>query len=257
MSTDGTDLRVPSLRHLAYGGATMPLPVIERALQAWPTVDFVNAYGLTETSSTIAVLGPDDHRAAVASDDSAVRARLVSVGRIVDSIDLQVRDDDGRVRADGSAGRIWVRGEQVSGEYSESGSMLDADGFFDTRDVGYVDTDGYLFIRGRADDTIIRGGENIAPAEIEDVLLAHPDVVDAVVVGVPDDEWGQRIEAAVVLRAAADSTGEALRDHVRAQLRSSKTPDRIVVWDELPRTETGKLIRREAVARIVSAGAVR
>jgi acyl-CoA synthetase (AMP-forming)/AMP-acid ligase II len=252
-SADSSDLTVPSLRTLAYGGAAMPLPVIERALRTWPDVEFVNAYGLTETSSTIAVLGPDEHRAAVASDDPAARARLASVGRVVPSVELQVRDEDGHVLGVGSPGRIWVRGEQVSGEYSESGSVLDADGFFDTRDVGYLDAEGYLFIRGRADDTIIRGGENIAPAEIEDVLLAHPDVLDAVVVGVPDEEWGQRIEAAVVLRAAAAAGGDALRDHVRAQLRGSKTPDRIVVWDELPRTETGKLIRREAVARIVSA----
>jgi acyl-CoA synthetase (AMP-forming)/AMP-acid ligase II len=252
MSADTADLALPSLRNLAYGGAAMPRAVIERALQAWPAVDFVNAYGLTETSSTIAVLGPGEHRTAVGSLDPDVQARLVSVGRVVPSIDLQVRADDGRARTDGGTGRIWVRGEQVSGEYSESGSVLDADGFFDTRDLGHVDAEGYLFIEGRADDTIIRGGENIAPAEIEAVLLAHADVVDAVVVGIPDEEWGQRIEAAVVLRASADATGAALREHVRAQLRSSKTPDRIVVWDELPRTETGKLVRREVAARIAN-----
>jgi acyl-CoA synthetase (AMP-forming)/AMP-acid ligase II len=143
-----------------------------------------------------------------------------------------------------------VRGEQVSGEYTGSGSVLDADGFFDTRDVGHLDADGYLFIRGRADDTIIRGGENIAPAEIEDSLLGHPDVVDAVVVGIPDEEWGQRIEAAVVLRVGATASSDSLREHVRSRLRGSKTPDRILIWDELPRTETGKLVRREAVARI-------
>jgi acyl-coenzyme A synthetase/AMP-(fatty) acid ligase len=98
------------------------------------------------------------------------------------------------------------------------------------------------------DDTIIRGGENIAPAEIEDVLLRHPAVVDAVVVGVPDDQWGQRLEAAVVTRDVVDS-GE-LREFVRAALRSSKTPDRIWFWPELPRTETGKLIRRDVLARM-------
>jgi acyl-CoA synthetase (AMP-forming)/AMP-acid ligase II len=252
MSSADAERPVPSLRSLAYGGAAMPLPVIERALHAWPAVDFVNAYGLTETSSTIAILGPGEHRQAAQSRDPAVRSRLVSVGRIVPSIELQIRDDDGRPRTDGSPGRIWVRGDQVSGEYSESGSVLDADGFFDTRDIGHVDAEGYLFIQGRTDDTIIRGGENIAPAEIEAVLLAHPDVVDAVVVGVPDEEWGQRIEAAVVLRERAVSTGSALRDHVRTQLRSSKTPDRIMVWDELPRTETGKLIRRDVAARIAN-----
>jgi acyl-CoA synthetase (AMP-forming)/AMP-acid ligase II len=251
MAADGVDQGVPSLRSLAYGGASMPLPVVERALQTWPAVDFVNAYGLTETSSTIAVLGPDDHRAALASPDPAVRARLGSAGRVVPAVEVEIRDEDGRPRTDGGPGRIWVRGEQVSGEYTGSGSVLDAAGFFDTRDVGHLDSAGYLFIRGRADDTIIRGGENIAPAEIEDSLLSHPDVVDAVVVGIPDEEWGQHIAAAVVLRAAATTTGDTLREHVRRTLRSSKTPDRILVWDELPRTETGKLIRREALARIV------
>jgi acyl-CoA synthetase (AMP-forming)/AMP-acid ligase II len=250
MTADGVDLRVPSLRTLAYGGAAMPLPVIERALRSWSHVDFVNAYGLTETSSTIAVLGPEDHRTAIGSTDPSIRARLSSAGQVVPSIELQIRDEDGAVLPAGGQGRIWVRGEQVSGEYTGSGSVLDADGFFDTRDVGHLDADGYLFIRGRADDTIIRGGENIAPAEIEDSLLGHPDVVDAVVVGIPDEEWGQRIEAAVVLRVGATASSDSLREHVRSRLRGSKTPDRILIWDELPRTETGKLVRREAVARI-------
>jgi acyl-CoA synthetase (AMP-forming)/AMP-acid ligase II len=251
MSADG-DLRVPSLRTVAYGGAAMPLPVIEHALRAWPDVDFVNAYGLTETSSTIAVLGPEDHRAAITADDPDVRARLASVGQVVPSVELQIRGEHGEVITDGGPGRIFVRGDQVSGEYTGAGSVLDARGFFDTRDLGRVDRDGYLFIHGRADDTIIRGGENIAPAEIEDVLLGHPDVLDAVVVGIPDDEWGQVLKAAVVLRADSAATGELLREHVRARLRSSKTPDLILVWDELPRTETGKLVRREAVRRIAA-----
>jgi len=220
------DPGLPSLRTLAYGGAPMPAAVIERALRRWPTVGFVNAYGLTETSSTIAVLGPDDHRAALASADPAVRARLGSAGRPVPGLELEIRDDrTGALLPPGQAGRIWVRGEQVSGEYAGTGPAVDAAGWFDTRDEGYLDPDGYLFIGGRVDDTIIRGAENIAPAEIEDVLLAHPAVADAVVVGVPDDEWGQRIEAAVVLRAAVEP-GQ-LREHVRGRLRGSRTPDRI------------------------------
>ena len=105
-----------------------------------------------------------------------------------------------------------------------------------------------LFIGARADDTIIRGGENIAPAEIEDVLLTHPDIADAAVVGVPDDEWGQRIEAVVVLRDGATIAAEDLRSYCRDRLRSSKTPDRIAVWDALPHTDTGKLLRRAVAA---------
>jgi len=244
--------QVPSLRSLAYGGASMPPHIIERALRRWPQVGFVNAYGLTETSSTIAVLGPDDHRAALASDDPATRARLGSAGQVVPMIELQIRDDDGAVLPVGEIGRIWVRGEQVSGEYAGSGPAVDAEGFFDTRDRGYLDAEGYLFIAGRADDTIIRGAENIAPAEIEDVLLRHDDVEDAVVVGIPDDEWGQHIEAAVVARAGSKLDPEELRAHVRAQLRGSKTPDRIVIWPDLPRTETGKIVRRAVVEQILA-----
>jgi acyl-CoA synthetase (AMP-forming)/AMP-acid ligase II len=251
---DATDLdrAVPTLRSLAYGGAKMPLRVIERALAEWPDVDFVNAYGLTETSSTVTVLGPEDHRAALQSEDPAVRARLASAGRAVPGIELEIRDELERPVEPGTPGQIWLRGEQVSGEYAGTGSAVDGRGFFFTRDQGRLDAEGYLYVEGRLDDTIIRGAENIAPAEIEDVLLRHPDVADAVVVGVPDEEWGQRLEAVVVPRPGSGLDPVALREEVRGTLRGSKTPDRIVCWDELPRTVTGKLLRREVVAGLVA-----
>ncbi|MFD3309510.1 class I adenylate-forming enzyme family protein [Streptomyces sp. NPDC058694] len=252
MDTDGLDRSVPALRALAYGGARMPIRVIESALREWPHVDFVNAYGLTETSSTITVLGPREHRTAVESDDPAVRARLGSAGLPVPGVELEIRDASGAVVAPGETGQIWVRGEQVSGEYAGQGSAVDERGFFHTRDRGLVDADGYLHIEGRADDTIIRGAENIAPAEIEDVLLCHPDVLDAVVVGVPDEEWGQRIEAVVVLRDGVETDAGALRVHVRGTLRGSRTPDRITRWRELPRTPTGKLVRRDIVETLTA-----
>jgi len=252
MDTAGLDLSVPSMRSLAYGGARMPVRVIETALRTWPRVDFVNAYGLTETSSTVSVLGPAEHRAAVASEDPAVRARLGSAGLPVPGIEIEVRDGNGESLGAGETGQIWVRGEQVSGEYAGQGSAVDERGFFHTRDRGHLDTDGYVHIEGRADDTIIRGAENIAPAEIEDVLLRHPDVLDAVVVGVPDEEWGQRIEAVVVPRDGAKADAGALRAAVRGTLRGSKTPDRITYWTELPRTVTGKLVRRDIVAALTA-----
>ncbi len=228
-----------SLRSLAYGGARMPVTVLERALGAFPDADFVNAYGLTETSSTIAVLGPDDHRKALEGDELA-RGRLGSCGRLVPGIEVDIRD-----------GEIWVRGEQVSGEYLGVGGSLDAEGWFPTRDRGWVDDDGYLFIEGRSDDTIIRGGENIAPAEIEDVLLAHPDVAEVAVVGLPDEEWGQRLAAAVVRRPGTAVSEDELREFARERLRSSKTPDLIAFRDELPMTDTGKLLRRVVLADLV------
>ena len=245
------DIAVPSLRSLAYGGAAVPPGVIERALGAWPDVAFVGAYGLTETSSTISILGPAEHRAALASSDPAVRARLASAGLPVPQVEIEIRDDAGAVLPDGATGRIWVRGDQVSGEYAGRRAQLDARGFFDTRDEGYLDVGGYLFIRGRSDDTIIRGGENIAPAEIEDVLLQHAHIADAAVVGVPDAVWGQRLEAVVVARTGHVVSPEDVREFVRARLRHSKTPERVAVWTELPRTDTGKLIRRLVTSELL------
>lgn len=235
----GCDAGTPTLRSLAYGGSRAPRRVVERALRVFPTTGFVNAYGLTETASSVAVLGPEDHRAAVASDDPEVRRRLDSVGRPLPGVEIGVRTADGAEVPVGETGLVFVRGEQISGEYGGR-SVLDADGWFATRDLGRVDAGGYLFVEGRADDTIIRGGENIAPAEIEDVLLGHPGIAEAAVVGVPDAEWGQRLVAVVV---GGGDPGE-IREWVRARLRSAKTPDAVVFRPELPRTETGKLLRR-------------
>jgi acyl-CoA synthetase (AMP-forming)/AMP-acid ligase II len=132
----------------------------------------------------------------------------------------------------------------VSGEYAGRDSQLDAAGWFPTRDRGWIDADGYLFIEGRSDDTIIRGGENIAPAEIEEVLLRHPDITQCAVVGVPDEEWGQRIAAVVVTRDGRVLDAGAVQEFARAALRSSKTPEVVTFADTLPYTETGKLLRR-------------
>ena len=240
-----------SLRNLAYGGSKVGLPLVRRALQLLPDVGFVNAYGLTETSSTIAVLTPDDHRAAHAalssSNDAAIAKRLGSVGQPVPGIELQIRDEDGTVLPPGETGELFVRGEQVSGRYTGIGSVLDENGWFGTKDIAMLDQDGYLFIGGRSDDTIIRGGENIAPAELEEVLIEHPQVRDVAVVGVEDPQWGQAIVAVVVPRTGADPDPEELREYVRKSLRGSRTPDRVVFRDELPTTATGKVLRREII----------
>ncbi|MGW0177558.1 AMP-binding protein [Rhodococcus sp. NPDC003322] len=249
---DGAPANTPALGSLAYGGARMPQPVLERALVAFPDTGFVNAYGLTETSSTIAVLGPDDHRDALA--DPALRGRLGSVGRIVPGMEAQIRGENEEILGDGETGLLWVRGAQVSGEYMGKGSALDADGWFPTRDRARIE-DGYLYIGGRADDTIIRGGENIAPAEIEDVLVRHDDVRELAVIGVPDDEWGERICAVIVPVGAEHADSESIRTWCRERLRGSRTPDEVVFVDELPKTATGKLVRRDLVAQITEPAA--
>lgn len=244
LDATGSAPRLPALRALAYGGGKMPLPVIERAMALFPDVDFTNAYGLTETSSTICLLDPDTHRAAAAADDPAIRRRLGSVGRPLPTIELVIRDEDGRLLGPGEAGLVFVRGDQIAGEYHGLGSQTDGEGWFPTRDRGWVDEEGFLFLDGRADDVIVRGGENISPGEIEEVLLSHPAVSDCAVVAMPDAEWGEAVAAAIVLADGGRAEATELQDLVRGKLRSSRVPQAIRFVDALPYNETGKLLRR-------------
>jgi long-chain acyl-CoA synthetase len=242
-----------TLRALAYGGGKMPLPVIERAMRLFERTSFTNAYGLTETSSTLCVLGPDDHRDAARSTDPEVRRRLSSVGKPLPGVEVAIRDAEGKPVGPGERGEICVRGEQVSGEYLGRASRVGADGWFPTNDGGFLDAGGYLFVEGRIDDVIVRGGENLSPGEIEDVLLEHPAVSDCAVVGVPDVEWGEGVAAAVVLKEGAKASPEELQDWVKKHLRSSRVPQLVRFESELPYNETGKLLRRKVRERLGSA----
>jgi acyl-CoA synthetase (AMP-forming)/AMP-acid ligase II len=249
------DARVPTLRHLAYGGARMHTSVLERALELMPATDFVNAYGLTETSSTVALLGPHDHRLALYSDEPLFKDRLASVGRPVPGIEIRIVDDTGTPLAADEPGEILIRGAQVSGDYVGTDSKVDADGWLHTGDRGWLDIEGYLFCEGRADDTIIRGGENIGPAEVEDALLQHDAVATAAVVGLPDPEWGEQIAAMITLRTGVDSVDlEGVRAWVRTRLGSLKTPETIEIVEELPQTATGKILRRQVRDDLLALG---
>ena len=132
----------------------------------------------------------------------------------------------------------------------QQGSKLTDDGWFPTNDGGELDADGYLYVTGRLDDVIVRGGENISPGEIEDVLIGHPNISDAAVIGVPSDQWGETIGAVVVGSASEDE----LRSLVTDRLRSSRSPDHIVFRDELPYNDTGKLLRRVLRAELAEQG---
>lgn len=224
-----------SLEHIAYGGSKAPRETVERALKAFPSAGFVNAYGLTETSSTVAVLGPEDHRAAWESSDPHVSRRLSSVGRPLPGVDVKIAED----------GEILVRGAQVSGEYAAAHSnaqrRVEPDGWFHTGDLGEIDDKGFLFILGRKDDMIIRGAENISPVEVENALKDFAGVRDAAVVGVQDPEWGQRVEAAVEGDPSIDPA-EVIR-FTRSRLPGFKCPVKVVVLEALPRNELGKVLR--------------
>lgn len=242
---------LPSLTSVSYGGGKTSRPMVEKILELLPHTNFVNAYGLTETSSTVSILGPKEHREAIASDDPAVRSRLGSAGMPLPTLEVSIRDSQGEQVATGESGEIWIRGDQVSGEYQGQPSQLTPDGWFRTNDGGRFDSDGYLYIEGRLDDVIIRGGENLSPGEIEDVLLTHDSIADAAVVGVADRDWGEQIAAVVVLKQGAQANEAEIIEHVRGQLRSLKSPDLVFFREELPYNSTGKLLRtvlREEIA---------
>jgi acyl-CoA synthetase (AMP-forming)/AMP-acid ligase II len=192
----------------------------------------------------VTLLGPADIRKATQAQTPEGRAVLESVGRPIPGIELEVRGEDGVVCGPRVAGEIWVRGEQIS----SAGYGQADDGWFRTRDLGYLDERGFVFLLGRADDVIIRGGENIMPTEIEQVLESHPAVLEAAVVGIPDEEWGEVLEAAIVTRSEVDP--EELRSHVRARLAGYKVPRRVHAVDELPRNSTGKLLRRDVMDQL-------
>jgi acyl-CoA synthetase (AMP-forming)/AMP-acid ligase II len=235
-----------SLRALAFGGGKMPLPVVERALTLFPHVAFANAYGLTETSSTIALLGPDDHREAHGNSDPLIARRLDSVGKPLPTVEVEIRDEGGNRLGPDQMGEVFVRGPQVSGEY-QGRKLTDEDGWFPTRDAGFLDKDGFLFLAGRIDDVIVRGGENISPGEVEKVLREHGAVQDVAVVGVPSVEWGETLAAAVVCKPEGADV-EELKDLVRQRLRSSRVPEHVRFVDALPYNEMGKLLRRNVKA---------
>jgi acyl-CoA synthetase (AMP-forming)/AMP-acid ligase II len=249
-----TDLS--SLEAVTYGAAPMPPSVIRRAIDAFPrTVSFAGAYGQTETTSTVAVLDPDDHRIweGTPEEQETKLRRLRSVGRVLDDVELRVADIGGNILPPDTPGEVWLQTFRAMDGYwgakEKTRVTIDDEGWVHTGDMGYVDEGGYLFLVGRAGDMIIRGGENIAPDEVEAVLYEHPDVLEAGVVGVPDEEWGERVVAAVVLREGAGGV-DVLMEHCRAKLAGFKRPERILLMEELPRTSTGKLLRRDLVPKI-------
>jgi acyl-CoA synthetase (AMP-forming)/AMP-acid ligase II len=245
-----TDLS--SLTNLTYGGAPMPLPVIRRAIEAFPEhVGFVNAYGQTETTSSLTVLGPDDHRLTGTAKEIEVKLmRLNSIGRPLPDVEIRVRDDDGKTLPRGNVGEIVIRTARIMKGYA--GRTDDAalgDGWRATGDLGWIDEDGYVFFAGRKDDMIIRGGENIAPAEVETVLMSHPLVDEAAVVPVASVEWGQTVKAFVVRRKGAELTENEVIEHCRSRLASFKRPESVEFIDALPKNPLGKILRKDLRGR--------
>ncbi|OGO43887.1 MAG: hypothetical protein A2Z05_01545 [Chloroflexi bacterium RBG_16_60_22] len=240
-----------SLRVITYGAAPMPLPVIRKALDEFPGVSFINAFGQTETASTITALGPEDHVITGATEEERERKlkRLASIGKPMADVQMKVVDDDGKKLGPNEVGEILARGPRVMSGYwrdeEKTAKTIDKDGWVHTGDVGYVDEDGYYFLSGRSSDMIIRAGENISPEELENVIREHPKVEDVAVIGVPDETWGEEPRAVVIPRKGEKPTEEEIMEWCREHLASYKRPRTVVFVDSLPRNPMGKLIKRE------------
>ena len=239
-----------SLQNLSYGGAAMPFPVIRRAIELFPpSTGFVNAFGQTETTSTLTVLGPDDHRLDGTPEEVERNLkRLVSIGRPLPDVQVKVVDDDGNELPTGAVGELWVFTPRTMKGYAGQDGKVNnpaLEGWLPTRDMGWIDADGYIFLAGRKDDMMIRGGENISPAEVEAVLYSHSGVEEAAVVGLPDEEWGQRVVAIVVRRPGVALDEAEVIEFCRQRLASFKKPERVHFIDALPKNQMGKVLKKD------------
>jgi acyl-CoA synthetase (AMP-forming)/AMP-acid ligase II len=249
-----------SLDVITYGAAPMPLPVIRQAIEKFPNARFINAFGQTETASTITMLPPEDHVLEGTPEEVARKLkRLTSIGLPLEDVEVMIVSEDGEPVATGEVGEILARGPRMmKGYWRQEAATGDAlrSGWVYTGDLAYQDEDGYVYLAGRARDFIKRGGEMISPEEVEQVLLSHPQVNDAAVIGLPDLEWGESVTAVVVRRspAAAETNLEAaleteleteLMEHCRQRLASFKRPTAVVFVDDLPRNAMGKVLKRD------------
>ena len=218
------------------GGAAMPVEIM-RAFEAKFGCEILEGYGLSETSP-------------VASFNRRGRERKPgSIGLPVDGVEMRLVDHDSNAVAADDVGEIQIRGHNVMKGYwhrpESTAEAIDPEGWFSTGDIARIDEDGYFFIVDRKKELIIRGGFNIYPREIEEVLYEHPDVREAAVIGIPHPELGEEVAAAVALKSGAQSTPEALRDFVKQRVAAYKYPRRVWLVDELPKGPTGKIVKRE------------
>lgn len=237
-----------SMQVITYGAAPMPVPVIREALEKFPGTRFINAFGQTETASTITMLPPEDHDLNEGDPDFERKLkRLSSIGKPLVDVEVRIVDEDGNPIKIGEVGEIVAKGQRLMKGYwnrEEATKETLRGGWLYTGDLGYFDEDGYIFLSGRAKDFIKRGGEMVAPEEVEQILMAHPAVDEAAIIGVSDDYWGERVRAVVVLKKGIVATSEDLIDHCRPHMAGFKRPEDVIFIDELPRNPMGKVLKR-------------
>ncbi len=240
-----------SLKIITYGAAPMPFEVIKKAIEELPGVNFINAYGQTETASTITSLGPEDHIIAGTDEERHRKLKRLtcSIGKPLSDVEVKIVDEAGNPLLVLEVGEIMAKGPRIMTGYwhdeEKTAQVMTNDGWLRTGDKGWMDADGYIYLAGRSDDMIIRGGENISPAEVESVLYSHPKIEDAAIIGIPDAKWGQVPRAIVALKKGEVATPEEILEYCKSELAGFKRPTSVIVVDSLPRNQMGKVLKNE------------
>ncbi|WP_028936953.1 acyl-CoA synthetase [Pseudonocardia spinosispora] len=248
-SPDTADSDLSSLCNLIYGASPISEALLERAGKRMPTAAFTQAYGMTELSPVATLLSPGDH---------GVAGLRRSAGRAAPHAEVRIVDDEDREVPNGTVGEIVCRGSHVMLGYWNRPEETEAalrGGWMHTGDGGYLDDDGYLFVVDRIKDMIVSGGENVYSVEVENALGKHPSVASCAVIGVPDEDWGERVHAVVVLTGDTSPTAEDLRAHVKEHIAGYKAPRTVEFVDSLPLSGAGKILKRDLRARYWGEGA--
>ncbi len=224
---------------IMYGAAPMPEPLLDAAMAAMPAARFVQFYGMTETTGGVTILGHDDH--------AKGKKQRVSAGKPLPGCAVSIRDPETRKEVpQGEVGEIVTRSAFTMDGYwnkPDASHAVIRDGWYWSGDAGRIDENGFVYVVDRVKDMIISGGENIYPAEIENVLAAHPAVMESAIVGMPDEKWGELVRAFIVKRPGADVTGDEVTAFLRTRIASFKIPKRVDFIDALPRNPSGKILK--------------
>ena len=231
-----------SLRLITYAGSPMPIEVLKRSVEKFGHI-FTQGYGLTEAAPLVTALLPEDHYF------EGPKAELIkSVGKEGPTVEVRVFDEDDSPVQPGQVGEIVARGKNIMKGYWKSPELtaeILKGGWLHTGDMGTVDKEGYIYLVDRKADMIVTGGENVYPKETEDTLYEHPAVKECAVVSAPDEKWGERVQAAVVIKEGYSITGDDLIKHCKKRIAGYKCPKKVEFWSELPKTPIGKILRRE------------
>ena len=236
-----------SLRVLVYGASPISEEVLASCVEKFKPCKFWQAYGLTETTGAVVNLPPEDHDPAGTNQH-----RLRSCGVAGPGVELRIVDEAGNDCETGAVGEIWIRSQQNMLGYwkmpEETEKALTSDGWFKSGDAGYLDADGYLYIHDRVKDMIVSGGENVYPAEVENVLMGHPKIADVAVIGVPHEKWGETAKAVIVPAADVETSDDAAAEiiaYAKERLATFKCPTSVDWVTELPRNPSGKILKKD------------